>query len=48
MADLFGIAKGSPLLRIRQIIFSTAGRPEIYMVGIYRADRRTLLVRRFR
>ncbi len=48
MADLFGIAKGSPLLRIRQIIFSTAGRPEIYVVGIYRADRHTLLVRRFR
>ncbi len=48
MADLFGVAKGSPLLRIRQIIFSTAGRPEIYVLGIYRADRHTLLVRRFR
>ena len=48
MADLFGVAKGSPLLRIRQIIFSTAGRPEIYVLGIYRADRHTLVVRRFR
>jgi len=48
MADLFGVAKGSPLLRIRQVIFSTAGRPEIYVLGIYRADRHTLLVRRFR
>ena len=48
MADLFGVAKGSPLLRIRQVIFSTAGRPEIYVFGIYRADRHTLLVRRFR
>ena len=48
MADLFGVGKGSPLLRIRQVIFSTAGRPEIYVLGIYRADRHTLLVRRFR
>jgi GntR family transcriptional regulator len=48
MAELFGVAKGSPLLRIRQIIFSTAGRPEIYVLGIYRADRHTLVVRRFR
>ncbi len=48
MSDLFGVAKGSPLLRIRQVIFSTAGRPEIYVLGIYRADRHTLLVRRFR
>jgi GntR family transcriptional regulator len=48
MADLFDVAKGSPLLRIRQVIFSTAGRPEIYVLGIYRADRHTLLVRRFR
>ncbi len=48
MAELFGIPKGSPLLRIRQIIFSNGGRPEIYVGGIYRADRHTLLVRRFR
>lgn len=48
MAELFGVVRGSPLLRIRQVIFSTAGRPEIYVLGIYRADRHTLLVRRFR
>jgi GntR family transcriptional regulator len=48
MADLFEVAKGSPLLRIRQVIFSTAGKPEIFVMGIYRADRHTLLVRRFR
>ena len=47
-AELFGVAKGSPLLRIRQVIYSTAGRPEIYVLGVYRADRHTLLVRRFR
>ena len=48
MAEIFGVPKGSPLLRIRQVIFSTAGRPEIYVFGIYRADRHTLAVRRFR
>ena len=48
MAEVFGVPKGSPLLRIRQIIFSAGGRPEIYVGGIYRADRHTLLVRRFR
>lgn len=48
MAELFDVARGSPFLRIRQIIFSTAGRPELYVLGIYRADRHTLLVRRFR
>jgi GntR family transcriptional regulator len=47
-ADLFSVPKGSPLLRIRQVIYSTVGKPEIYLLGIYRADRHTLLVRRFR
>lgn len=48
MAEILGVAEGSPLLRIRQVIFSTAGRPEIYVFGVYRADRHTLAVRRFR
>lgn len=48
IARIFGIPNGSPLLRIRQVIFSTAGRPEIYVFGIYRADRHTIAVRRFR
>ena len=47
-AKILGVTKGSPLLRIRQVIFSTTGRPEIYVFGIYRADRHTLAVRRFR
>jgi GntR family transcriptional regulator len=48
MAEIFQVPKGSPLLRIRQVIFSSAGRPEIYVFGIYRADRHTIVVRRFR
>jgi GntR family transcriptional regulator len=47
-ADLLDVSRGAPLLRIRQIIFSTTGKPTIYMLGLYRSDRHTLLIRRFR
>jgi len=47
-ADLLCVARGAPLLRIRQVIFSTTGKPTIYMLGLYRSDRHTLLIRRFR
>src|SRR5438309_2266282 len=38
----------SPLLRIRQIIYSTKGRPIMYVLGFYRSDRHNLVIRRFR
>jgi GntR family transcriptional regulator len=47
-AELLAVPRGAPLLRIRQIIFSTTGKPTIYMLGLYRSDRHTLLIRRFR
>jgi len=47
-AKLLGIQTRAPLLRIRQIIYSTAGKPVIYGIGLYRSDRHTLLIRRFR
>jgi GntR family transcriptional regulator len=47
-AELLGIHPGSPVLRIRQAIFSTLGKPAIYVVGFYRSDRHSLLIRRFR
>jgi GntR family transcriptional regulator len=47
-AELLDVPRGAPLLRIRQIIFSTTGKPTIYMLGLYRSDRHTLLIRRFR
>jgi GntR family transcriptional regulator len=47
-AELLAVPRGSPLLRIRQVIFSTAAKPTIYVLGYYRSDRHTLLVRRFR
>jgi len=47
-AELISVPRGSPLLRIRQIIFSTKGRASLYVVGLYRSGRHTLLIRRFR
>ena len=48
LAELLSVAHGSPLLRIRQLIFSTKSRATVYVVGFYRSGRHTLRVRRFR
>ena len=47
-ARLMGIARGAPLLRIRQVIYSTKGKATVYALGLYRSDRHTLLIRRYR
>jgi GntR family transcriptional regulator len=47
-AKLLGISRGAPLLRIRQVIFSTKAKPVMYVQGLYRADRHNLVIRRFR
>jgi GntR family transcriptional regulator len=47
-ARLLRVAQGSALLRIRQEIFSTQGKVAIYVLGLYRSDRHTVLIRRFR
>jgi len=47
-AELLGALHGSPLLRIRQVIFSTSNKPVVYVVGIYRSERHSLFIRRFR
>jgi len=47
-ASLLKIAAGAAVLRIRQAIFSTEGKATMYVVGFYRSDRHTLLIRRFR
>jgi GntR family transcriptional regulator len=47
-AELLGVPRREPLLRIRQVIFSTKGKALIYALGIYRSDRHNLLIRRFR
>ena len=47
-ARLLGIPVGEPLLRIRQVIYSTQGKPVLYVLGLYRSERHTLLIRRYR
>lgn len=48
MADLLQVPKGSPVLRIRQLIFSNKGHATVYVTGFYRSGRHTLRIRRFR
>lgn len=48
IADLLGIRRGAPLLRMRQVIFSSTGEASIYVTGFYRSGRHTLRIRRFR
>ncbi len=47
-ANLLKVPRDAPLLRIRQVIYSTKGKATLYVLGLYRSDRHTLLVRRFR
>jgi GntR family transcriptional regulator len=48
LAELLNIARGTALLRIRQLIFSTSGRAIVYVTGLYRSGRHALRIRRFR
>jgi GntR family transcriptional regulator len=48
ISELFAIARGTPLLRFRQVIYSTKGKATIYVLASYRSDRHTLQIRRFR
>jgi GntR family transcriptional regulator len=48
MAELLAVTRGAPLLRIRQLIYTTKGKACMYVVGLYRSGRHTLLIRRFR
>jgi GntR family transcriptional regulator len=48
LARLLGVHKGYPVLRIRQTIYSAQGKPILYVLGMYRADRHVLRIRRYR
>jgi GntR family transcriptional regulator len=48
IAKLLGVPGGAPVLRIRQVIYSSTGKATIYVVGFYRSERHTLFIRRFR
>jgi len=47
-AKLLAVLRGTPVLRIRQIIYTTKGKAAIYVVGLYLSGRHTLVIRRFR
>ena len=47
-ARLLEIPVGAAVLRIRQKIYSTRGRPGLYVLGLYPSDRHSLFIRRFR
>ncbi|HVM93990.1 MAG TPA: GntR family transcriptional regulator [Terriglobales bacterium] len=47
-AEILGVPKREPLLRIRQVIYSTKGAVITYVLGLYRSDRHNLVIRRFR
>jgi GntR family transcriptional regulator len=48
IAELLAIPRRDPVLRIRQVIYSTKGIAIMYVVGFYRSDRNNLVIRRFR
>jgi GntR family transcriptional regulator len=48
VAQLLGVHERAPVLRIRQVIYSTKGQATMYVVGYYRSERHTLFIRRFR
>jgi GntR family transcriptional regulator len=48
LSELLNVPRREPLLRIRQVIYSTKDQPLIYALGIYRSDRHNLVIRRFR
>jgi len=48
VAQMLGVHKSAPVLRIRQVIYSTKGKATMYVVGYYRSERHTLFIRRFR
>jgi GntR family transcriptional regulator len=47
-ARLLEIPVNTAILRIRQKIYFTTGRPGLYVLGLYRSDRHSLFIRRFR
>jgi GntR family transcriptional regulator len=47
-SDLLSVPRREPLLRIRQVIYSTKGKVIMYVLGLYRSDRHNLVIRRFR
>jgi GntR family transcriptional regulator len=48
VAQLLKLRAGAPLLRMRQVIYSTKTKPVVYVIGLYRSEWHSLFIRRFR
>jgi len=48
VAQLLNVPAGDPLLRIRQVIYSSKSKPTIYVIGFYKSERHSLFIRRMR
>jgi GntR family transcriptional regulator len=48
VTQLLNLRQGAPLLRMRQVIYSTKTKPVIYAIGFYRSERHSLFIRRYR
>ncbi|HZQ18027.1 MAG TPA: GntR family transcriptional regulator [Terriglobales bacterium] len=48
VAQFLELPRNAPVMRIRQVIYSGNGKPAMYVVGFYRAERHSLFIRRFR
>jgi GntR family transcriptional regulator len=48
VAQALRVSRGSPVMRIRQVIYGSNAKPVIYVIGFYRAERHSLFIRRFR
>lgn len=48
VAHLLNLRAGAPLLRMRQVIYSSKTKPVIYVIGFYRSERHSLFIRRLR
>src|SRR5439155_6924806 len=48
VAQLLEVPRGSPVLRIRQVIHASNGKAAVYVLGFYRSERHSLFIRRFR
>ena len=48
VSELLNVPRREPLLRIRQVIYSSKDKPLMYVLGIYRSDRHNFVIRRFR
>jgi len=48
VAQLLDVPSGDPLLRIRQVIYSSKSKPIIYVIGYYKSERHSLFIRRMR